>query len=105
MLVATVGISSVFTWQSGDATPKIARYCICADFVICAILCLNLAGHWILAREVSAAKQGVVDRHAEEERQDRRAEAEAERQLALKKAEADLTRAEARRLAQLPAGS
>jgi len=45
---------AIFTWQSGDATPKIARYCVVADFVICAVLCANLAGHWILAREVSA---------------------------------------------------
>lgn len=109
MLVVTLGASAIFTWQSGNATPKIARYCIVADFVICAILCANLAGHWILAREVSAAKQGVVERHAEEDRDDRRKTADAERQLALKKAEAELTaaniklaNAERRRLAQLP---
>jgi hypothetical protein len=69
MLVITAGAAAIFTWQSSNATAKIARYCVCADFVICAILCLNLAGHWILAREVSAAKLGVTERHAEEDRQ------------------------------------
>ena len=63
MLVTTVAISAIFTWQSGEATPKIARYCIVADFIIAAILCVNLGSHWLLAREVSAAKQGVVERH------------------------------------------
>jgi hypothetical protein len=109
MLIVTLGSSAIFTWQSGNATPKIARYCIVADFVICAVLCVNLGAHWILAREVSAAKQGVVERHNEEDRDDRRKTADAERQLALKKAEAELAatniklqNAERRRLAQLP---
>jgi hypothetical protein len=109
MLVVTVGVAAVFTWQSGEATRKIARYCICADFVICAILCVNLGAHWLLAREVSAAKQGVVERHVEEDRDDRRKAADVERQLELKKAEAELAatniklqNAERRRLAQLP---
>jgi hypothetical protein len=109
MLVVTLGASAIFTWQSGDATPKISRYCLVADFLICAILCANLAGHWILAREVSAAKQGVVERHAEEDRDDRRAVERIERELELKKAEAELAaaniklqNAERRRLAQLP---
>jgi hypothetical protein len=109
MLVVTVGAAAVFTWQSSDATAKIARYCICADFVIAAILCANLAAHWILAREVSAAKQGVVERHTEEDRDDRRAKERVERELELKKAEAELAKeqakaahAERRRLAQLP---
>jgi hypothetical protein len=109
MLVVTVGASAVFTWQSGATTSKISRYCIVADFVIAAILCVNLGSHWLLAREVSAAKQGVVERHAEEEREDRRAKERVERELELKKAEAELAaahvklqNAEARRLAQLP---
>lgn len=102
MLIVTVGIAAVFTWQSGDATSKIARYCICADFIIAAILCVNLGSHWLLAREVSAARQGVEERHAEEDREEKRRASETERQLALKKAEADLQNAEARRLARLP---
>jgi hypothetical protein len=109
MLVVTAGVAGVFTYFSGDATAKVRRYCILADVVICAILCVNLGGHWILAREVSAARQGVEERHAEEEREERRREAEAERQLRLKEAEAALVRdqtkairEERRRLAQLP---
>ena len=102
MLAVTAGIAAVFTWQSGEATRKIARYCICADFVICAILCVNLGCHWLLAREVSAARQGVTERHSEEDRDDRRKSADTDRQLALKKAEADLQEAERRRLRLLP---
>jgi hypothetical protein len=109
MLIVTAGVAGVFTYFSGDATAKVRRYCILADVVICAILCVNLGGHWILAREVSAARQGVEERHVEEEREERRREAEAERQLRLKEAEAALVRDQAkvireerRRLAQLP---
>jgi hypothetical protein len=109
MLVVTVGVTAVFTWQSGAATRKIARYCICADFVICAILCVNLGSHWLLAREVSAAKQGVVERHAEEDRQLERERQKTELEIARKQAEAELAatniklqNAERRRLAQLP---
>src|SRR5215510_11668801 len=109
MLVVTAGVAGVFTYFSGDATARVRRYCIIANIAICAVLCFNLGGHWILAREVSAARQGVVERHAEEDRDDRRKIADAERQLALKKAEAELTaaniklqNAERRRLAQLP---
>lgn len=102
MLAVTVGIAAIFTWQSGNATAKIRRYCIAADFVICLILCLNLGSHWLLAREVSAAKQGVVERHAEEDRQLEREKAKTELEIARSKAAADLARAEARRLAQLP---
>jgi len=116
MLLVTVGVAAIFTWQSGAATAKISRYCILADIVICIILCVNLGGHWLLAREISAARQGVEERHAEEDREDRRRIAEAERQMALKRAEAELKKADAnlqmasaraseaerRRLAELP---
>src|SRR5215831_5827203 len=109
MLVVTAGVAGVFTYFSGDATARVRRYCIIANIAICAVLCFNLGGHWILAREVSAARQGVVERHAEEDRDDRRKIADAERQLVLKKAEAEadaaktrLANAEARRLARLP---
>src|SRR5262245_19167402 len=109
MLIVTVGVAGVFTWKSGDATPKIVRYCIVSDVIICAVLCANMAGHWILAREVSGAKQGTVERHNEEDRDEKRKTANAERELALKKAEIDLqlaqaknAEAERRRLRQLP---
>jgi hypothetical protein len=109
MLIVTVGVAGVFTYCSSNATARIRRYCIAADVLICAILCLNLGGHWILAREVSASRQGIEEKHAEEDREDLRRTAETERQLALKQADADLLKqqtaainAERRRLAQLP---
>jgi len=113
MLLVTVGVAGIFTWQSGAATARVARYCVVADLLICVVLCVNLGCHWLLAREVSAARQGVAERHTEEDREDRRElarkNAEAERELALKKADADLAaanaklaEAERRRLLQLP---
>jgi hypothetical protein len=109
MLVVTAGVAGVFTYFSGDATAKVRRYCILADVAICAVLCFNLGGHWILSREVSAARQCVVERHVEEDRADARKTADTERQLKLKQAELELAatniklaNAERRRLAQLP---
>src|SRR5215510_13678828 len=109
MLVVTAGVAGVFTYYSGDATAKVRRYCILADVAICAVLCVNLGGHWILAREVSAAKQGVVERHAEEDRDLQREKAKTELDIARKQADAELAKqnailqnAERRRLAQLP---
>jgi hypothetical protein len=109
MLVVTAGVAGVFTYFSSDATAKIRRYCILADVAICAILCVNLGGHWILAREVSAARQGVVERHAEEDRDLEREKTKTELEIARKKADAELAaenaklqNAEARRLARLP---
>lgn len=109
MLIVTVGVSGIFTYFSGDATAKIRRYCIIADVVICLILCVNLGSHWLLAREVGASKQGVEERHVEEDREEVRRKANAQRQVELAKAETDRAKAEAnaayqdrRRLAQLP---
>lgn len=109
MLIVTVGVAGVFSYFAGDATPKISRYCIVATIVVAVILCANLAGHWLLAREVSGARQGVEERHVEEDRAKEFAEAEAQRQIAIAKAETDRAKAEAnaayaerRRLEQLP---
>src|SRR5262245_28436366 len=116
MLLTTVGVAGLFTWKSNHATPKIVRYCIIADIIICALLCVNVGCHWIFSRELSGAKQSTIERHAEEDREEKRKTADAERQLALKKAEAELAKADAaraastakaiaaetRRLAQLP---
>jgi hypothetical protein len=108
MLLVTVGVSGIFTYFSGDATARIRRYCILADVVICLILCVNLGSHWLLAREISASRQGVEERHTEEDREEDRRKAEAQRQLDLSKAETDRAKAEAnaayqerKRLAQL----
>jgi len=102
MLVVTVGVAAIFTWQSGNATAKITRYCIVADLIIAVILCFNLGAHWLLAREVSSARQGLEERHAEEDREEKRRADETDRQLAIKKAELDLQREERRRLRMLP---
>lgn len=109
MLLITVVVAGVFTWQSKDAIAKIARYCVLADVIICVILCFNLGGHWLLSREVSAARQAVADRRVEEDRDEKRREAEARRQIEIERAKTESLKeqtrainAERRRLSQLP---
>jgi len=109
MLGICVLIAATFTWRSRKATKKTQAYCLWAHVAISASLCVNLGGHWLLAREVAAAKQGVVERHAEEDRQDERRAKEHTREMESAKAEADLiererrrANAEAWRLSQLP---
>jgi hypothetical protein len=109
MLLLTVGVAGVFSYFAGDATPKISRYCIVATVVLSAILCANLTGHWLLAREVSAAKQGVEERDAEKDKELRRKKTETELEIKLKEADAALLKqqtaasnAESRRLDRLP---
>jgi len=109
MLSATVLIAAIFTWKSRLATARVQQYCILADMLLCTVLCINLGGHWLLAREHSAAKQGLIERHTEEDREGKRRAEEADRQLKLAQAAADLEKsqtakinAEARRLSRLP---
>ncbi len=68
LLVITVGVAAVTTYYSGAALAKIRKYCLIFDLLICVVLCINLTSHFLLARDVSAAKEGVEDRHIEEER-------------------------------------
>jgi hypothetical protein len=102
MVVTTMGISIIFAVASAFATPKVKRYVLIAAFAIDLVLAGNLALHWVLAREVSGAKQATTARHDDEDRAEKRRDDEAKRQLALKKADAVLMDAERRRLAQLP---
>lgn len=83
LLIMTVGVAAVTAYYSGDATEKIRRYCIVFHLVIGVFLCINLASHFVLAREVSAALEGVESRHTEEDRQEGFKQADAERQAKL----------------------
>src|SRR5262245_23624611 len=105
LLVMTVGVASVTAYYSGDATQKIRHYCILFHLIIGVVLCVNLASHFVLARQVSAAKEDVTDRHEEEDRQEVFKQAEAERtarliaeQRALEEARQKALRAEAAKL-------
>lgn len=109
MLSIAVLIAATFTWRSRLTTPKTKMYCLWCHVAISGALCVNLGGHWLLAREVAAAKQGVVERHTEEDREDARREKEHAREMETKRADADLiaretrrANAEAWRLSQLP---
>ena len=109
MLGVTVGVAAVFTYHSGNATPKIARYCILANIALCVILSTNLGGHWLLDREITAAQKGVTERHAEEDRESKRQADQTDQRLKIAEAERELLTAQARaanaerrRLAELP---
>ena len=109
MLVVTVGVAAVFTYQSGNATRRIARYCILADIGICAILSVNLGGHWLLDREITASEKGVAERHTEEDRESKRQAEQTDQRLKIAEAEREVLAAQAkaanaerRRLAELP---
>jgi len=102
LLVITVGVAAVTTYYSGAALDKIRRYCLIFDLLIGVVLCINLTSHFLLAREVSAAKEAVEDRHIEEERhavlQKKKTEQAAlllERQATLLNAQRDALRMEA----------
>jgi hypothetical protein len=94
LLIITVGVAGIVAYFSGDATPKVRKYCNVVHIIIGIFLCVNLASHFVLARAVSATKDAVADRHVEEERQDKFRKAEAERQAAILKSQTELAEAE-----------
>jgi hypothetical protein len=79
MVITTMGIAIIFAVASAFATPKVKRYVLIAAFAIDTVLAGNLAFHWVLAREISGAKQVTTVRHEEEDREEARREAEAKR--------------------------
>lgn len=98
LLAITVGVAAVAAYYSGDATPKVRHYCIVFHLVIGAVLCVNLASHFVLSRQISAAKEGVEDRHAEENRQETFRQLEADRQAKLLAEQRALAEEERKRL-------
>jgi len=100
MVVTTIGIAIIFAVASALATPKVRRYVLIATFAIDLVLAGNLAFHWVLAREISGAKQATTERHSEEDRADKRAEAEVKRRKDLLESETKRLKAEAWRNAE-----
>lgn len=100
LLCITVIVAGVFTYFSGDAIARVRRYCIFADIIIGAVLCVNLCAHFLLSREVSAAKDAVIERHKEEDRAEQFRTADADRQTKLLTAQQELAKVEATRLRQ-----
>jgi hypothetical protein len=72
LLVITVGVSAIMTYYSGIGRLGVRRYAVVVEILIGIVLWVNLAGHWQLSREVSAAKDAAVERHKEEDREDQR---------------------------------
>lgn len=98
MVLVSIGIAGIFTVASAYATPNVRRYMLFAHLALCLVMGANLACHWVLAREMSGARQSVEERRVEEDRAEERrkaAVADAEKLIA---AQRDLSQAEAKRL-------
>lgn len=95
-LVITCGVAALFTYYSGAAMAEVRRYCIIADIAICLVLVGNFCCHFIMAREISAAKESTIERHFEEDRGEVFKNNEAARQAQLMASGAQLAESQAR---------
>lgn len=102
LLLITVGVSAMMAIYSSDGDSRIRQYALVAEALICIAMVVNLAGHWQLSREVSAAKDGVAERHTEENRQAALQAADRSQQIEVMNAQKELARQQARLLSQLP---
>lgn len=105
MVIITCGVAFIFTVASSKATNKTQKYVLLAHLLLLIVLSLNLAAHWLLAREVSAATQATTARHLEEDRAEERADRAVDRMTKLMdgyrgitQAQSGLANAERRRL-------
>lgn len=98
MVATTIGIAVLFTVASAYASGSTRRLVLISHFVLCLVLSINLAGHWILAREKSGAEQATAERRAEEDRQEERRKSQVNDTLALLDKARDLEDAARRRL-------
>jgi hypothetical protein len=99
MVLVSVGVAFVFTIASGKATGRTQRYVLLAHLFLCLVLSANLCGHWVLARELSGARQATEARHLEEDREEARKEAAARRAADLIRAQSGLESVQSRRFA------
>lgn len=98
MLIISVGIAGVFTYYSGDATPKISRYCIIAAIVVGVVMSAGLIIHVLLSRELAIAIQDVDESRKAEDRADRRQREAAQVTADLLAKQAELETAQRNRL-------
>jgi hypothetical protein len=90
LLLITVGVVTVITWRSRQATLKTQRSCIFLDVVVSVLLCVNVGSHWILARQVEIASANMARKHEEEDRLDERQRKQAQLKLAEDRAQSEL---------------
>src|SRR5262245_18814641 len=95
MLLITVIIAGLFTWHARNATQKTWKYVMVFHLILCSVLCANVVCHWLLAREVNAARDAVNARHVEEDRR-------LDRQLKLNESERVLLQEQGRNNRHLP---
>lgn len=93
LLTISVGVSAWTVVQSDEPDSRLRQAGLAAKFALAVIGFLNLGAHVQIAREMSGAKEGVVERHTEEDREQERADKEARRQKMLTEARAAETAA------------
>lgn len=94
-LIITCGVAGLFTFYSGAAMAEVRRYCIIADIAICCVLVANFCCHFIMAREISSAKESTVERHLEEDRGEQFKNNDAARQAQIMASSAQLAQSQA----------
>jgi|SRR5262245_3949397 len=95
MLLITVIVAGLFTWHARNATQKTWKYVMIFHLILCSVLCANVVCHWLLAREVNAARDAVTARHVEEDRA-------LDRELKLNESRTGLINAERNAIRHLP---
>lgn len=79
LLVISVGVSAWTVVQSDEPDTRLRQAGLAAKFALAVIGFLNLGAHVQIAREMSGAKEGIVERHTEEDREQARLDAQARR--------------------------
>lgn len=88
LLAISVGVSAWTVFQSDEPDSRLRQAGLAAKFALAVVNFLNLSVHVQIAREMSGAKEGVVERHAEEDREQARLDAQARRDKVLAEARA-----------------
>jgi hypothetical protein len=102
LIVITAAASLVLLFYSGAETIRIRHYCLILDLLIAVTLWGNMVSHFQVARDLSAAKDSVDARHAEEDRQEKLQRSASERFIAESRARRAEAQEEVRRLSLLP---
>lgn len=98
LLIISVGVAAILNYYSGDATPKIGRYCIISHIALATVMSFGLVIHVLLSREISIAKQNVAEGERREDRIAARRKQEMAQEAELLKSQAEYEKARAQSL-------
>jgi hypothetical protein len=88
LLTVSVGVSAWTVVQSDEPDARLRQAGLAAKFALAVVGFANLAVHVQVARETSGAKEAVVSRHTEEDREQERRDKQARRDKLLAEARA-----------------